>query len=196
MDRRRTPPALLLLATAWAGAVTGHTLTYLLAVPAAGARDALLASTGHNYWSAAVAVAVALGVASAGGVVVRHFRGGLRGERTKDLHGVPRLAILLGSLQVGIFLVQETLERLDAGASVASLRTDRILLIGVLVQILVAGALAIALFFLARASSAAGRALRRAPLLSPDRPAPIAGRAPLLHSRLVTAGGGSRAPPR
>ena len=100
MDRRQTP-ALLLLATAWAGAVAGHTLTYLLAVPAAGARDALLASTGHDYWSAAVAVAVALGVASAGGVVVRHFRGGLRGERTMDLHGVPRLAILLGSLQVG-----------------------------------------------------------------------------------------------
>jgi hypothetical protein len=196
MDRRRAPSAVLLLATAWAGAVAGHTLTYLIAVPAAGAREALLASTGHNYWSAAVAVALVLGLASAGGVILRHFRGGLRGERTMGADGVRRLAVLLGALQVGIFLVQETLERLDAGASITGLHTDRLLLIGVLVQILVAAALAIALFFLARASAAAGRALRRAPQISPARPAPLAGRVLLLHSRLVTAGGGSRAPPR
>jgi hypothetical protein len=181
---------------AWAGAVAGHTLTYLLAVPAAGAREALLASTGHNYWSAAAAVALVLGLTSAGGVVLRHFRGGLRGERTMGADGVRRLAVLLGSLQVGIFLVQETLERLDAGAPMAGLRTERLLLIGVLVQTLVAAALAIALFFLAKVSAAAGRALRRAPVLSSGRSAPLVARTPLLHSRLATAGGGSRAPPR
>jgi hypothetical protein len=180
---------------AWGGAVAGHTLTYLLAVPTAGAREALLASTGHSYWSAAVAVALVLGVLSAGSVTVRHFRGGLHGERTMGAGGVPRLALLLGALQVGIFLVQETVERLDAGAGLASLRTDRLLLIGVLVQTLVAAALAVALFFLARAASAAGRALRAAP--PPVRhAAPLPRPALALRSRLVVAGGGSRAPPR
>jgi hypothetical protein len=75
-------------------------------------------------------------------------------------------------------------------------RTARLLLVGVLIQVLVAAALAIALFFLARVSAAAGRALRGPIVLSSARPAAIVGRSLLLHSRLVVAGGGSRAPPR
>jgi hypothetical protein len=196
MDRRRTPTGPLLLGTAWAGAVAGHTLTYLLTVPQAAARDALLASTGHNYWTAAVAVALVLGLASAAGVVVRHFRGGLHGEATIGPEGVRRLAGRLAALQVAIFLLQEILERFEAGAPLTGVRTARLLLVGVLVQILVAAALAIALFLLARVSAAAGRAFRGPIVLSPGRPAAIAGRSLLLHSRLVVAGGGSRAPPR
>jgi hypothetical protein len=196
MIRRRTPSALVLLGTAWAGAVAGHALTYVLAVPTAGARQALLASTGHSYWSAAVTVALILGLASAVGVVIRHFRGGLHGERTMGSEGIRRLALLLGGLQVGIFLLQETLERVEAGAPIATLRTDRLLLIGVLVQLLVAGALAIALFFLARVSAAAGRALSRPPAFAPARAAFVTVRVATIHSRLVAGGGGSRAPPR
>ena len=196
MDRRRTPPALLLLGTAWAGAVAGHTLTYLLTVPQAAARDALLASTGHSYWAAAVAVALPLGLTSAAGVALRHFRGGLRGEETMGTDGVRRLTSQLAALQVSIFLLQEILERYEAGAPLGGLRTDRLLLAGTLVQILIAAALAIALFFLARVSAAAGRAFRRSAPYSFHRPAPFVGRTLLLQSRLVAAGGGSRAPPR
>src|SRR5262249_53568718 len=119
MDRRKTPSALLLLGTAWAGAVAGHTLTYLLTVPQPAARAALRASTGHNYWAAAVAVALVLGLVSAFTVVVRQFRGGLLGERTMGADGVPRLARRLAALQISIFLIQEVLERLDVGAPIA-----------------------------------------------------------------------------
>jgi hypothetical protein len=195
MDRRKTPSALLLLGTAWAGAVAGHTLTYLLTVPQAAARDALLASTGHNYWAAAVAVALVLGLASVVSVIVRQFGGGLRGERTMGADGVPRLARRLAALQVSIFLVQEVLERLDVGAPLGGVRTGRLLLVGVLIQALVATALAVALFLLARVSAAAGRAFQRPAALSLERSWATA-RSTLVPSRLVVAGGGSRAPPR
>ena len=196
MDRRRTPSALLLLGTAWAGAVAGHTLTYLLTVPQAAARDALLASTGHNYWAAAVAVALVLGLASALSVVVRQFRGGLRGERTMSADDVPRLAARLAALQYSIFLLQEILERLDVGAPLGGARTGRLLLVGVLVQTLVAAALAVALFLLARVSAAAGRAFHRPISITAGRPVSVAWHSPLVPGRLVVAGGGSRAPPR
>jgi hypothetical protein len=196
MDRRRTPSALLLLGAAWAGAVAGHTLTYLLTVPQAAARDALLASTGHNYWAAAVAVALVLGLTSALAVVARQFHGGLRGERSMGVDGVPRLAGRLAALQVSIFLLQEILERLDVGVPIGGVRTGRLLLVGVLIQTLVATALAIALFLLARVSAAAGRAFHRPAALSVGRSAAPAWRSPVLRSRLVVAGGGSRAPPR
>jgi hypothetical protein len=196
MGRRKSPSALLLLGTAWAGAVAGHTLTYLLTVPQAAARDALLASTGHNYWAAAVAVALVLGLVSATAVVVRQFRGGLRGERTMGADGVPRLARRLAALQISIFLVQEILERLDVGAPLANVQTWRLLSVGVLIQALVATALAVALFLLARVSAAAGRAFHRPVALDLGRSETPAWRSPLLRSQLVVAGGGSRAPPR
>src|SRR5437899_1268752 len=100
-----------LSATAVPAMATATTIT-----PATPQRDALLASTGHNYWAAAVAVALVLGLASALAVIVRQFRGGLRGERTMGADGVPRLAGHLAALQVSIFLLQEVLERLDVGA--------------------------------------------------------------------------------
>jgi hypothetical protein len=196
MYRRKTPSALLLLGTAWAGAVAGHTLTYLLTVPQAAARDALLASTGHNYWAAAVAVALVLGLVSATAVIVRQFRGGLRGERTMGADGVPRLARRLAALQISIFLIQEVLERLDVGAPIGGVRTGRLLLVGVCVQALIATALAVALFLLARVSAAAGRAFARPAALDLGRSESPAWRSTLLPSRLVVGGGGSRAPPR
>jgi hypothetical protein len=196
MHLRRAPSASLTLAAALSGAVAGHTLTYLLAVPQAGARDALLASTGHSYWSAAVAVALVLGLSSAIAVAVRHVRGGLRGSSTMSAYGVGRLAVRLAAMQVGIFLIQETLERYEAGAPLTGIHTERLLLVGILVQALVAGALALALFFLAAAAAAAGRALRSPLTLPASRPTALALPMLALRSRLVTAGGGSRAPPR
>src|SRR4029077_1386463 len=97
----------------------------------------LWASTGHTYWAAAVAVALVLGVASALAVVVRQFRGGLRGERTMGPDGGPRLAGGPAALPVSIFLTQEILERLDAGARLVTLQTGRLLLVGVLIQVLI-----------------------------------------------------------
>lgn len=72
---RRSAP---LTGVAVAGAVIGHTLAYALAVPNPGARLVLLATTGHTYWSTAIAVAVVCGLASVASSLVRQFRVGLR----------------------------------------------------------------------------------------------------------------------
>jgi hypothetical protein len=60
-------------------------LAYLLAVPELSARVALLGATGHAYWTAAIAAASVLGLASMAATVLRQFRAGLRRDR-------PRLA--------------------------------------------------------------------------------------------------------
>jgi hypothetical protein len=195
VNRRVAPSALLVAAAAGAGAVLGHALTYLLVVPSAGARDALLASTGHSYWSAAVLAAALLGLLSAGAVAVRNFRGGLRGEETIGPDGIGRLAIRLGVMQSVIFLLQEVLERLEAHAPITTLMTGRVLLVGVLIQTLVGLALAFVLFFIARAAAAAGYALRRP---APARPSPLPRpvRVAAVRQTAVAAAGGIRAPPR
>ena len=70
---RRLP----LAGAAVAGAVVGHGLAYALAVPEPGRRLALLAGSGHAYWSAAIAAAIVLGLASLGATLARSFRAGL-----------------------------------------------------------------------------------------------------------------------
>ena len=166
----------------------------MLVVPEAGPRDALLASTGHSYWAAAVAAAIVFGLVSAGAIAVRQFRDGLRGERTIGPDGIGRLAGLLAVAQATIFLLQETIERLDVHAPLTTLLTGRLLLVGVMVQTLVAVALAFVLFFLARAAAAAGRALR-AP--APTRPSPLPRPARIADLPRIglAASGGIRAPP-
>ena len=59
---RRLP----LAGAAVAGAVVGHGLAYALAVPEPGRRLAVLAGSGHAYWSAAIAAAIVLGLVSLG----------------------------------------------------------------------------------------------------------------------------------
>ena len=159
----RRVPWLVILAAACSGAVAGHALTYLTLVPQAGLRAALLASTGHGYWTAAVFWAVLLGLGSAVVVAVRHFRTGLRAETESALWLTPQgLALRLAALQGGIFVVQEVAERLYAGAPLAGLVREPVLAVGVPAQVLVALALALILFLLGRAALAAGRAVARA----------------------------------
>lgn len=195
VNRRIAPSLGRLAAAAGAGAVLGHALTYLLVVPAARPRDALLASTGHSYWWAAVVAGAILGLLSAALVAVRQFTSGFRGEETIGPEGIGPLAVRLAALQSLIFVLQEILERLDVHAPLTTLLTGRLLLVGVVVQSLVALALAFALYFIARAAAAVGRAFRRPAHVRP---------APFLRPALVAApprtalavAGGIRAPPR
>src|SRR5215211_2412445 len=78
MDVRGLARRLPLAGAAVAGAVAGHGLAYALAVPEPGRRLAVLAGSGHTYWSAAIAAAIVLGLASLGATLARHFRAGLR----------------------------------------------------------------------------------------------------------------------
>jgi len=155
---RRLP----LAAAAVAGAALGHTLLYLVAVPDTQARTTVLAETGHGYWTVAVAAAIVLGLLSLAGTAARHLLAGLGHPRAPAGHGDlgPR-AWRLAFLQVGIFTVQEAVERLAAGGPPSLLEPHAVLLEGVLVQVLVALGVAAVLHLLGRAAEAVGRALRR-----------------------------------
>jgi hypothetical protein len=106
------------------------------------------------------------------------------------------VAAQLAGFQVAIYLVQEALERLEAGSAPHALLDGRLLVTGVAVQSVIALVLAVLLTLAGRAAEAVGRALRR-----PDRhpvatALPLPGLVAAWPSRLLAGGLGSRAPPR
>ena len=76
MRWRRVAHRLPLTGVAVAGAVVGHMVAYVLAVPAPTERVALLGATGHAYWTAAIAAALVLGLTSLAATLGRRFRAG------------------------------------------------------------------------------------------------------------------------
>jgi hypothetical protein len=198
MNGRQVVRRLPVAGAAVAGAVVGHALAYALAVPEPAHGLALLLVNGHAYWSAAVAAAMVLGLGSLLATLARHFRAGLRRGHPRAGEPFARLAARLAFLQVTIYLVQELLERVVAGIPLGGPVDARLLLTGVLVQLLVATTLAAGLAWAGRVAEVAGRALaRRHPL----RPAPRPGlRLPrpagwVRPAVLLAAGLGGRAPP-
>ena len=185
-----------LAGAAVAGAVVGHGLAYALAVPEPGRRLAVLAGSGHAYWSAAIAAAIVLGLVSLGATLARHFRAGLRtGDRPAG-EPLGRLAVRLALLQVTIYLVQELIERAAAGVPLGGPVDGRLLFTGIAVQLLVAAALALGLAWAGRVAEVAGRALRRRFLRRPDpRPARLRPTGWVRPASLLAAGQGGRSPP-
>jgi hypothetical protein len=172
LPRRRRVPLTALAAVT--GVVLGHGLAYMVTVPGAGAREALLLHTGHNYWSIAMAMAVVFGAMAVIGTVVRHARFGAArvAHATTPWERYRSSAIRLVALQSAVFVVQEVLERVHAGVPVSGLLHGSFLLVGLAVQILVAAALAVVLSWLGRAAEAIGRALAPAPALRLRRARP------------------------
>src|ERR687892_576260 len=78
MQLRGLARRLPLAGAAVAGAVVGHAVAYAMAAPEPAQRLAMLAVSGHAYWSAAIATALVLGLASLGATLARHFRAHLR----------------------------------------------------------------------------------------------------------------------
>jgi hypothetical protein len=179
-----------------AGAVVGHAIAYALAVPEPGRRLALLAGSGHAYWSAAIAAGIVLGLVSLGATLARRFRAGLRSEGRPAGEPLGLLAGRLALLQVTIYLVQELIERAAAGVPLGGPVDGRLLFTGIAVQLLVAAVLAVGLAWAGRAAEVAGRALRRRRRHRPDprpvRPRPTSWVRPVI---LLAAGLGGRAPP-
>jgi hypothetical protein len=197
MRWRRVAHRLPLTGVAVAGAVVGHMVAYALAVPSPTVRVALLGATGHAYWTAAIAAAVVLGLASLATTLARRFRAGLLCGRPDPGERLGSVAAQLAGFQIAIYLVQETLERLEAGIPAHALLDGRLLVTGVIVQTAIALALALLLTLAGQAAEAVGRALR-----GPARHLERTGQ-PLPDlvvvawpSRLLAAGRGSRAPPR
>jgi hypothetical protein len=197
MRWRRAAHRLPLTGVAVAGAVVGHMVAYVLAVPSPTVRVALLGATGHAYWTAAIAAASVLGLASLAATLRRRFRAGRLAGRPQPAERLGRVAGQLAGFQIAIYLVQETLERLEAGIPPHALLDGRLLVTGVIVQMAIALTLAVLLTLAGRAAEAVGRALR-----GPARHLERTGQ-PLPDlvvvawpSRLLAAGLGSRAPPR
>jgi hypothetical protein len=195
MRRRGLAHRLPVPGVAAAGAVVGHMVAYALAVPEGAARLALLLTTGHAYWSAAIAAGLVLGFVSLATTVLRHFRAGLLPGQPRPAMPLGRLAAQLAGFQVAIYLVQEMLERVAVGAPLASMLEARLLGVGVVVQVAIAFCLAVLLRTAGAAAEAAGRVLRlrRGRVAAVCRPVP--GPTVAWPSRLLAGGHGSRAPP-
>jgi hypothetical protein len=157
------------LSVAAAGVLAGHWLTYLVSVPDARARTAVLAATGHGYLSLAGELVTLLAALSIAAV----FVGAL-----VDAGSAPRpgraLAVRLSAIQVGAFVAMELLERVLAGSPVGALFRGGILPIGVVANVGVALMGAIVLRWILRsadrlaeaaASGSAAPFLRRPSLL-------------------------------
>jgi hypothetical protein len=196
MRWRRLAARLPLTGVAVAGAVVGHMVAYVVAVPEPSARVALLGATGHAYWTAAIAAAVVLGLTSLATTVWRHFQAGLLCGQPKPEPLVGRLAGHLAALQIAIYLVQEALERIEAGIPLHALLDRRLFLAGVGVQVAIAVMLAVVVAAASRVAAAAGRALRRPRHRLQPVGLPAVELVVVWPSRLLAAGLGSRAPPR
>ena len=126
----------------------------------------------------------------------RHFHRGLRSpRRPASEEPWAWLAARLALLQITIFAVQEIVERAAVGYPIGGLATDRLLSIGVLVQIVVAVGVATLLVCLGRAAEAVGRVFGRPRL---PRPVRVAIARPRAAGRLASRPGracGIRAPP-
>jgi hypothetical protein len=194
MNGRRTLRGLPVVGAAFGGVVLGHWLSYLLAMPSAGFRGEVLASTGHAYWLTAVKQAAILVVVSLAAIAMRQVRLA-RAQDRPELAGPGSLALRLAGLQVLGFLALEVTERVAAGAPVSSISGHHVLVLGLLVQVVLAASAALLLSAFARAIGALARALVRAPF--PRAPRRAFPRFPVAVPRpvLVTGSAGPRGPP-
>jgi hypothetical protein len=178
-----------------AGVILGHWLTYLIAVPQSGSRVRLLVESGHGYWFLAVRLAVVLGAAGAGTLVLRLLRQpDTAGEEAARGHPLTRLVLELAGLQAVAFTAMEMLERVASHAPMASLFGHGVYLLGLAVQCLVAFVAAVVLLLLAGTAARIARALRRSPRGTAAVPAPwdsLFRPAP----RFLSGAGGLRGPP-
>jgi len=153
---RRLP---LELGAAAAGLIGGHIVSYLLTAPAAPIRRLLLTETGHAYLPRAIAAVVALGAVV---VLAAVFRGAVRGWRALgDPLSLSSTFRRLAVAQSSGFVILEVVERKAAGATLTGL--GGVLPRGLIVQIVVAGIAAFALWLLDRAAAGIARGLRERP---------------------------------
>jgi hypothetical protein len=193
MRQRSDLRASAVAVAAGAGTLGGHWAAYRVAVPEAHLRDHVLAQAGHGYWGVAAKGGVALAVGVAVAVVLGGMRAGARGQTTTPKVG--SLIRKLATLQVLGFVGLEVVERLASGTSLAGLLSHRLLAVGVVVQVLVAAASALAMRWLHRAAVVIGATLVQRPTLGVMSPRvrPTRTSPPL---RLTLAGAaGLRSPP-
>jgi hypothetical protein len=166
MPQRRTVGGFSLAGVAVGGVVLAHWLAYVLAIPAAHVRAEVLAASGHSYWVLAIKLAVVLGLAAFGTLFLQHVGGRSRGTEPEE-EPFSLIAARLSLLQVAAFTGMEVTERLMVGAPVAHMFHHRIFLMGLALQLIVAGAGALLLVWFSRTAERVAEALGRPRLPRP-----------------------------
>lgn len=175
-----------------AGLVLGHALAYLIAIPDPHQRSFALQRAGHAYLPALDQAALMFAIAAVAAIVVRAFAPTSKGGSER----FGRVAALLAVVQTFAFAGQEVLERLVSGAPLGGLAHDHILLIGLIVQVVVAIVTAGILWLLARTSAQIAATVAVRATLPRDRSVlalPVTARRP--HALLFATAGSIRAPP-
>ena len=123
-------------ALALIGMVAGHQVSFFLAERQGEHRHALLQATGHGSWASVNAIAAAVGLA----VLVGFIGASIRSAQSRRQRRAGYMGALgrLAPLQLATFVGVEAVERISAGSSLAEILSDRIILIGLLVQVVVA----------------------------------------------------------
>lgn len=146
-----------------AGLLFGHWLTYAVLVPDEHARQTFLSATGHAYLGGADRIATTMAIVSLAVLVLRRLAHASGSTWT----WVP-VARRLAAVQVSAFTLLEVSERLSAHASLHDLA--HVLPLGLVAQLLVAGACATLLVLLGRLVDRAAERLGTG--LDPTRPTP------------------------
>lgn len=119
---------LVVVLTAAAGFVSGHAAAYIVVHPEASDRAAAMHTTGHEYWGAAIAIAVA---AALGALAAT-------GWRAARSFGVEVRPVPLAVGQVVLFAAAEAAERSVGGVPLTQLVEAPEFLVGVMAQVIVA----------------------------------------------------------
>jgi hypothetical protein len=151
MSNRRSIRPSVVLGLALGGVLLGHTVTYRLLLPDAHARAVELAQSGHGY----LAGANAIGMVAAIAALAALFLGRLL--RSDDA-AMGTILWHLVAFQMAAFTSMEVLERVASGSGASRLMP--VLAIGLPVQALVAGVIALLARFLLRAAERIGHAMR------------------------------------
>jgi hypothetical protein len=146
---------------AFAGTLAAHSIAYWLIAADPHHHASLLLSTGHGYWGVVTPLAIGLSVAGIAGALISSSRTVVR------FGNVAARAVVL---QVLAFLLMETIERATVGGPLVVVR-EPVVLVGLVVQMLIALAIAGLLLVLTRAlDSATGSSILVTPTASRSTP--------------------------
>ncbi len=191
MRDRTSARGLAVAGMAGVGVLLAHWLAYVVAVPNAAVRSAVLAHTGHAYWGVAVKGASAFAVVAVAAMLARIVGWSLPGDGLR----FGRLAVRLCVLQVGVFAAMEVAERVAAHVPVTT-DLGATFALGIGLQVLVALAGALLLVWLGGVAVRLVRAIRGSTL--PVRRSPTLLGAPVLAyppAVLAFGAAGLRGPP-
>jgi hypothetical protein len=186
MSSRSSVRPAVLVGLALAGVLMGHALTYRALVPDAHARAAELAGTGHAYLSGANAIGLVAAVVALSVLFL--------GRLVRAEGDAPHAFVRVAAFQLVTFVAMELLERIGGGAGLRGLLSA--LLVGVPVQVLVAGVVALIVRWILRAAAiVAERNVRGAAPWPVWAVGPAAGQVAVPALAPVTGPAQGRAPP-